>query len=121
MAFILFHVIRDLILTLESRWGHRQQPEDTLHRQTNCRTETEDFPIREERAGWHRSWNSRYADRPEVVAFIYRFDEKQKRMVFGVYPKMGVARAHGALADARDKMREAIDPGANIRNLLLRT
>ena len=46
--------------------------------------------------------------------FIYRFDGKQKRMVFGAYPQMGVAKAHGALADARGKLRDGIDPGAAV-------
>ncbi|MDA1327007.1 MAG: integrase arm-type DNA-binding domain-containing protein, partial [Proteobacteria bacterium] len=46
--------------------------------------------------------------------FIYRFDGKQKRMVLGAYPQTGLAKAHGALADARDKLRQGIDPGAEI-------
>jgi integrase len=45
-------------------------------------------------------------------AFLYRFDGAQKRMVFGTYPKMGVADAHAALADARQKLRNNLDPGA---------
>ena len=44
--------------------------------------------------------------------FRYRFDGDQRRMVFGTYPKMGVAKAHVALADAREKLRMDIDPGA---------
>ena len=45
-------------------------------------------------------------------AYRYRFDGEQRRMVFGTYPKMGVAKAHVALADARQKLRAGIDPGA---------
>jgi integrase len=43
--------------------------------------------------------------------FRYRFDGKLKRMVFGRYPKVGVAKAHKALADAREKLEKNIDPG----------
>ena len=34
--------------------------------------------------------------------FVYRHNGVQRRMVFGKYPKMGVAEAHVALADARE-------------------
>ena len=44
--------------------------------------------------------------------YLYRFDRTQKRMVFGTYPKMGVADAHVALADAKKKLRRDLDPGA---------
>jgi integrase len=44
--------------------------------------------------------------------FRYRYGGKLKRMVFGHYPKMGVALAHKALADARDALDKNIDPGA---------
>ena len=44
--------------------------------------------------------------------FVYRCKGAQKRMVFGTYPKMGVADAHAALADARGKLRDGLDPGA---------
>ena len=40
--------------------------------------------------------------------FRYRFDGEQRRMVFDAYPKMGVAKAHGALADARDRLRTGV-------------
>ena len=43
---------------------------------------------------------------------VYRLDGQQKRMEFGQYPKIGVARAHAALADAREKLSQGIDPGA---------
>ncbi len=44
--------------------------------------------------------------------FRYRFDGNQRRMMFGTYPAMGVAKAHMALADAREKLRTGTDPGA---------
>ena len=46
--------------------------------------------------------------------FVYRFDEKQRRMVFGHYPRMGVAKAHLALAKAREALRLGTDPGATL-------
>ena len=45
-------------------------------------------------------------------AFRYRHNGKQKRMVLGSYPMMGLAKANVALADAKNKLREGIDPGA---------
>ena len=44
--------------------------------------------------------------------FRYRFDGNQRRMVFGTYPAMGVAKAHMALAEARETLRAGTDPGA---------
>lgn len=46
--------------------------------------------------------------------FIYRFDGKQKRMVFGTYPQVSLSEAHKALADAKHKLLANIDPGAEI-------
>ena len=47
-------------------------------------------------------------------AFMYRFNGKQKRMTLGAYPEMSLSRAHKALADAKDKLRNGIDPGAEL-------
>lgn len=47
-------------------------------------------------------------------AFRYRHKGKQKRMVLGSYPLMGLAKANAALANAKVKLREGIDPGAEI-------
>ncbi len=47
-------------------------------------------------------------------AFMYRFDRKQKRMTLGAYPAMSLSRAHRALAEAKDKLRNGIDPGAEL-------
>ena len=44
--------------------------------------------------------------------FVYRFHGTQKRMVFGTYPRVGVADARIALADAKDKLGRDLDPGA---------
>ena len=33
-------------------------------------------------------------------------------MVLGSYPTMSLSKAHQALADAKDKLREGVDPGA---------
>ena len=44
--------------------------------------------------------------------YLYRFEGRQKRLVFGTYPVMGVAKAHSALADAREKLLAGVDPGA---------
>jgi integrase len=44
--------------------------------------------------------------------FLYRFDGKQRRMVLGHYPRVGVAKAHAKLAQAREELRLGIDPGA---------
>lgn len=48
----------------------------------------------------------------KVFTFLYRFAGVQKRMELGRYPKMGVAAAHLALADARAKLKQHVDPGA---------
>lgn len=48
----------------------------------------------------------------KVWTFLYRFGGVQKRMELGRYPKMGVAAAHVALADARAKLKNHVDPGA---------
>lgn len=47
-------------------------------------------------------------------AYRYRFGGEQRRMVFGSYPNMPLSKAHKALADAKDKLRAGIDPGAEI-------
>ena len=47
-------------------------------------------------------------------AFMYRFGGKQKRMTLGGYPEMSLSKAHKALADAKDKLRGGVDPGAEI-------
>ncbi len=44
--------------------------------------------------------------------YLYRFEGKQKRITFGTYPIVGVAKAHSALADAREKLFAGINPGA---------
>ena len=46
--------------------------------------------------------------------FMYRIDRKQKRMTLGLYPAMSLSRAHRALAEAKDKLRNGIDPGAEL-------
>lgn len=46
--------------------------------------------------------------------FLYRFNGAQKRMVLGRYPKLGVAGAHKALGDAREKLKKGIDPGVEL-------
>ena len=46
--------------------------------------------------------------------FMYRFAGKQKRMTLGGYPALSLSRAHKALADAKDKLRNGIDPGAEL-------
>src|SRR5690242_15350272 len=50
----------------------------------------------------------------KVWTFRYRINGRMKRMVFGNFAKMGVAKAHKALSDARDKLEQGIDPGAII-------
>jgi integrase len=44
--------------------------------------------------------------------FVYRFHGSQKRMMFGIYPRVGLAAARIALADAKDKLGRGLDPGA---------
>lgn len=48
----------------------------------------------------------------KVWSFVYRIDGAQKRMELGRLPKVGLSKARKALADAKDKLREGIDPGA---------
>jgi integrase len=43
---------------------------------------------------------------------LYRFKGKQRRMILGNYPVMGVAAAHVALAAAREHLKLGVDPGA---------
>ncbi len=43
--------------------------------------------------------------------FVYRHGDMQRRMALGQYPAMGVAAAHKALADAREQLRDGVDPG----------
>ena len=43
--------------------------------------------------------------------FVYRYNGTQKRMVFGTYPKVGVADARIALADAKEMLKHDLDPG----------
>ena len=45
-------------------------------------------------------------------ALRYRFNDAHRRVVLGNYPKMGVASAHKAVADAREKLLAGLDPGA---------
>ncbi len=40
----------------------------------------------------------------------YRFNGKEKRMVFGVYPAMSLAQARALRDDAKKKLAEGIDP-----------
>lgn len=44
--------------------------------------------------------------------FVYRFEGDQRRMVLGTYPKTPLADARIALADAKSKIMDGIDPGA---------
>jgi integrase len=44
--------------------------------------------------------------------FMYRFGGKAKRLTLGTYPKMSLADAHQAHAEARKKLEQGIDPGA---------
>ena len=44
--------------------------------------------------------------------FRYRFEGNQRRMMSDTYPAMGMAKAHVALADAKEKLRTGGDPGA---------
>ena len=46
--------------------------------------------------------------------FVYRFDGTQKRMVFGTYPRMGLADARVALDEAKRKLERGIDPGLEL-------
>jgi len=46
--------------------------------------------------------------------YMYRFDGRQKRMTLGGYPELSLSKAHKALADAKDKLRSGIDPGAEL-------
>lgn len=44
--------------------------------------------------------------------YLYRFDRKPRRMTLGVYPRMGIAKANTAHAQAVEKVEHGIDPGA---------
>jgi integrase len=44
--------------------------------------------------------------------YLYRFDGKPRRLTLGTYPKMTLADAHQAHADAMKKLEQGIDPGA---------
>ena len=46
--------------------------------------------------------------------FVYRYGGKQKRMVFGTYPRMGLADAHIALDEAKKKLEHDVDPGLEL-------
>ena len=48
----------------------------------------------------HRSWRMKY-----------RFAGKERRLVFGAYPEMGLREARDRKADARKLLREGRDPG----------
>ncbi len=41
----------------------------------------------------------------------YRLKGEQRRVILGVYPNMGIAAAHGALAHARQQIEQGVDPG----------
>jgi integrase len=43
--------------------------------------------------------------------FVYRFDDRPRRLTLGKYPDMGVADANKALAEAKAKLAKNIDPG----------
>jgi len=46
--------------------------------------------------------------------YLYHFNKRPRRMTFGIYPKIGLAKAHKLLAEAKLKLDEdpPIDPGA---------
>jgi integrase len=49
----------------------------------------------------------------KTFIFKYRFDGKVRWMTLGTYPKMSLAEAHEAHADAWKVLRQGTDPGAN--------
>lgn len=49
--------------------------------------------------------------------YMYRFNGKSKRITFGSYPKMSVAKAHAAFGKALADLEKGIDPGAALVNL----
>jgi integrase len=49
--------------------------------------------------------------------YMYRFDGKAKRITFGNYPKMSVAKAHLSFGKALADLETGIDPGAAMVNL----
>ncbi len=44
--------------------------------------------------------------------YLYRFEGKPRRMTLGVYPRMSLASAREAVANAVKRLDESIDPGA---------
>jgi len=46
--------------------------------------------------------------------FLYRFDDKNRRMTFGKYPAMPLADAHIKLAEAKKALGQGKDPGAEL-------
>lgn len=42
----------------------------------------------------------------------YRFDGKEKQLVFGAYPEVGLRQARDSMLEARQLLRKGIDPGA---------
>jgi integrase len=44
--------------------------------------------------------------------YLYRFKEKSRFLTLGDYPRMSLADAHKAHAEARKKLEQGIDPGA---------
>ena len=45
----------------------------------------------------------------------YRFDGKEKRLAFGVYPEVGLKKARGRCEDARRLLMDGVDPGERKR------
>lgn len=43
--------------------------------------------------------------------FVYRFNSRSRRMTFGTYPSMSLAKANEALANAQSVLDQGIDPG----------
>ena len=46
--------------------------------------------------------------------WMYRFDGKSKRLTLGQYPETSLYDAGRLLAEARDKLNQDIDPGAEV-------
>lgn len=44
--------------------------------------------------------------------FLYRFDNRPRRMTLGRYPEVSVARAHKAHGEALEQLEQGTDPGA---------
>lgn len=50
----------------------------------------------------------------KVFSWMYRYNGKQKRLTIGRYPDVGLADAHAAVIEGRRKLKQGIDPGAEI-------